>query len=262
MIPDQPLPPVHPKRTPPAAAPATTMSPLVARYVNACQHILTGPHGRPVHAWLHRRGLDDATIVANRIGAEPGRRYLPRSRGLPYGAGPAAVLPALDAGANLTYVQARYLDPDATGRKYDNPAAALAPHPRLAFPTATESRGGVLLVCEGLPDALIAAQAGYRAVALLGANTPDAAVAARLANHAANHGLGIAIVCDPDHAGWHVAATLTDLLANHDTGSTVIRPPDGLDLNAWALADPSWSAALNDQIGGRPAVAVDNGVDL
>ena len=43
-IPDRPLPPLRPRRTAPTAAPATTMSPLVARYVNACQHILTGLH--------------------------------------------------------------------------------------------------------------------------------------------------------------------------------------------------------------------------
>ena len=130
-----------------------------------------------------------------------------RARGLPYGADVAAVLPALDPAGNLTYVQARYLHPDATGRKYDNPAAALAPHPRLAFPAATGQRAGVLLVCEGIPDALTAAQAGYRSVALLGAHTPDPAVAARLANHATNLGLDVAIVCDPDPAGRHVADT-------------------------------------------------------
>jgi DNA primase len=262
MIPDRPLPPIPPKRTPPARAPASVMSPLVERYVCACENILEGRHGRPVRDWLHARGVDDATIAANRIGADPGRRYLPRSRGLPYGAGIAAVLPALDVGGNLTYVQARYLHPEVTGRKYDNPAAALAPHPRLAFPATTGARGGVLLVCEGLPDAYTAAQAGYHTVALLGAQTPDASVAARLANHATNLGLDLAIACDPDPAGRHVAATLTDLLDTHRVHPAVITPPDGHDLNAWALSDPAWAETLDGHLPLRPAVGVDHGVEL
>jgi DNA primase len=262
MTPDRPFAAPRPKRTPPAPPAATVMSPLVDRYVEACQRILTGPHGRPVRDWLKDRGLDDQTIRANRIGADPGRRLLRRSRGLPYGAGPAATLAALDPAGNLTYVQARYLDPDATGRKYDNPAAAVAPHPRLAFPAANGHRGGALLVCEGLPDALTAAQAGYRSVALLGAHTPDTAVAARLANHAANHHLHIVLVCDPDPAGRHVAATLTNLLADHGIDPAVVTPPDGHDVNAWALADAHWHHALADWLGLRPTASVDHGVEL
>jgi hypothetical protein len=246
MVPDRPLPPVHPKRTLQAPVAATVMSPLVERYVTTCEHILSGPHGRPVREWLHARGLDETTIAANRIGADPGRRSLSRSRGLPYGAGVAAVLPVFDAARNLTYVQARYLHPDRTGRKYDNPAPALAPHPRLAFPSTTGTRGGVSLVCEGLPDALTAAQAGYHAVALLGAHTPDAAVAARLANHAASLGVDIAIACDPDPAGRHVAVTLADLFAPHAIHPRVITPPDGHDLNSWALTDPTWTNLVDE----------------
>ncbi|HRE02296.1 MAG TPA: hypothetical protein PLV68_13420, partial [Ilumatobacteraceae bacterium] len=91
------------------------------------------------------------------------------------------------------------------GRKYDNPAAALAPHPRLAFPIPTHDlRAPVTLVCEGMPDALTAAQGGFDAVGLLGAQTPDESVAARLANHADNHDTRLVIVCDPDAAGRRV----------------------------------------------------------
>ena len=41
-------------------------------------------------------------------------------------------------------------------------------------------------MCEGMPDALTAAQAGYPSIALLGAQTPDASVAARVASYADN----------------------------------------------------------------------------
>jgi DNA primase len=262
MIPNRPLPPLVRKRTPPAAAPAVTMSPLVGRYVQACERVLSSPHGRPVLAWLHARGFGDATIAANRLGADPGRRLMRRARGLPYGADVAAVLPALDLAGNITYAQARYLHPDVSGRKYDNPAAALAPHPRLAYPAATGQRAGVLLVCEGIPDALTAAQAGYRSVALLGAHTPDAAVAARLANHAINLGLDIAVVRDPDPAGRHVAERLTDLLADHHFHPTVITPPAARDVNAWALTDPGWAHTLDGRLGAHPTVSVDHGVEL
>src|SRR4051812_33403670 len=108
MIPDRPLPPLASKRTPPATAAAVTMSPLVSRYVQACERVLRSPHGRPVLDWLHARGFDDATIAANRLGADPGRQLMRRARGLPYGADVAAVLPALDIAGNVTYVQARY----------------------------------------------------------------------------------------------------------------------------------------------------------
>jgi len=94
------------------------------------------------------------------------------------------------------------------GARVDNPAAALAPHPRLAFPAPTGERGGVLLVCEGLPDALVASQEGFRAVAILGAQTPDATVAARIANHAANLDLAVAVVHDTDPAGRSLATNL------------------------------------------------------
>ena len=87
--------------------------------------------------WLHARGIDDDTITANLIGADPGRRVMRRRGGLPYGADGRGDVPVYGPAGNLTYVQARYLDPDTAGRKYDNPAAALAPHPRLAFPIAT-----------------------------------------------------------------------------------------------------------------------------
>lgn len=251
MIRDQPLPPIR-ARTP-TSGPALTMDPAVERYVSLCESVLRGPQGRPVRDWLHDRGLSGETIRANRIGADPGRELMRRRRGLPYGAQVAATFPAFDPVGNLTYVQARYLDPDTAGRKYDNPAAALAPHPRISFPTPGGERGGILLVCEGIPDALIATQAGYSAVALLGAQTPDDAVAMRIAYHASDRDLGVAIVADPDPAGRHLATVLGSRLTDHGIDPTTVTTPDGLDLNAWSLTDPDWHHHLDTQLGTDPA---------
>ncbi len=223
------------------------MSPVVERYVALCESVIRGPQGRPVREWLHARGIDDSTIRANRLGADLGRERMRRQRGLPYGAGVAATFPAFDPVGNVTYVQARYLDPSATGRKYDNPSATLAPHPRLSFPAPGGERSGVLLVCEGIPDALIAAQAGFTSVALLGAQTPDDRVAMRIAHHADDRGLEVVIVADPDSAGRQLSSVLADHLASHGVDAVSISPPGGLDVNAWALADPDWHHLLDDQ---------------
>jgi DNA primase len=249
MVPDRPLPPVRPKRAPDQPQAAMVMDPVVERYVHACARIIDKAGGRETREWLHSRGLSDATIRANLIGADPGRDVMRRGRGLPYGVGAAATFPVFDPAGNLTYVQARYLDPDTAGRKYDNPSAALAPHPRLGYAVSPcRTQDAPLLVCEGMPDALIAAQAGFRSVGLLGAHTPDEAVAARLANYAANLGTGIALVCDPDPAGRRVAETLGPLLAAHEIRPITVDLPDGLDLNAWALADADWSHDLYAQL--------------
>ncbi|HRE02295.1 MAG TPA: CHC2 zinc finger domain-containing protein, partial [Ilumatobacteraceae bacterium] len=108
MHPDRPLPPARPK-TSPAPPAARVMDPIVARYVHACHRILDASAGLPVREWLHARGIDDHTITANLIGADPGRTMMSRARGLPYGAQIAATFPVYGPGGNLTYVQARYL---------------------------------------------------------------------------------------------------------------------------------------------------------
>jgi DNA primase len=173
------------------------------------------------------------------------------------------VFPAFDAAGNMTYVQARYLDPDAVGRKYDNPSAALAPHPRLSYPIAVSDRP-TLIVCEGIPDALTATQAGYPAVAMLGAQTPDDAVATRIANHATNHSLAVVVVCDPDPAGRLVADTVVPLLARHGVNAAGVTPPHGCDLNDWALIDPDWPQQLDQlpDIDGPVVGSIDAGVEL
>jgi hypothetical protein len=39
------------------------------------------------------------------------------------------------------------------------------------------------------------------------------------------------------------------LLAAHGVEPVVVTPPDGLDLNAWALADPTWVRVLANELG-------------
>ena len=78
-----------------------------------------------------------------------------RQRGLPHGHSLAATFPALDPNGNVQYVQARYLEPIGSD-KYDNPAGSLGSNPRLAWTRTPDGRTspGVLLVTEGIPDAL------------------------------------------------------------------------------------------------------------
>lgn len=240
MIVDQPLPAPSRKRRPsrPTNVP---LDPAVARYAQACERVLWGSGGLPVRDWLHGRGFADELIAANHIGADPGRRKMRRRRGLPYGKGVAAVFPALDPDRKIRYLQARYLDP-GDGPKYDNPAAALGSNPRLAWTrTVGASRPGVLVVCEGIPDALTAAQSGFRSAAVLGSQAPDQSVATRLGVVAERQDLALVAVIDNDPAGIAWGQRLGELLADCGQALEVIEPPtEGLDLNTWAATDDTW----------------------
>jgi hypothetical protein len=243
MIPDHPLPPV--RRTPrPAVARFVPLDPAVGRYAQACERILWSNAGREVRDWLHRRGFTDALLRANRVGADPGRRMLPRRRGLPYGASTAAVFPALAPNGDIHYLQARYLDP-TDGDKYDNPAGSLGSNPRLAWTRTLDaaSRPGVLVVCEGIPDALTASGAGFAAVGILGSQAPDERVAAQLARHAGEHRQRLVAVVDADPAGRAWGRRLRDLLQVQGAELTMLEPTVGGDLNEWARRDPTWSRA-------------------
>ena len=247
MQPNQPLPPPRPTLVVPVVR---ELNPAVVIYAQACERLLWTPLGREVRDYLHGRGLDDAVLRANHIGADPGRERLVRARGLPYGAGVGATFPALDPNGSITYVQTRALRP--VDRKYDNPTAQMGPHPRIAWTRPVGgARPGQLLVCEGVPDALIAAQAGYRSVALLGANALDATVAARIANIAQRDSLAVTIVVDvddPNAAGRRVGQHLAADLAGHDIDVHIVEPPDGHDLNSWALDDTAWATDLRQRV--------------
>jgi hypothetical protein len=244
MIPDQPLPPARrkPQRSRPSVVP---LDASVVRYVHACEKILWGNTGAPVRDWLHARGFDDDLLRANHVGADPGRAMMSRQRGLPYGHSLAATFPALDPESNVQYVQARYLEPIGSD-KYDNPAGSLGSNPRLAWTRTPDGHttASVLLVTEGIPDALTAAGAGYAAVGILGSQAPDDRVAMTLAGHAENSGQQMVAIVDADPAGRAWGFRLAGLLEARGHILNVVEPPDGLDLNGWASRCPLWTTAL------------------
>lgn len=257
MIPDHPLPPIR-RKARPATPRNVPLNPVVIEYATACERILWTASGRQVRDWLHNRGFDDDLLRANLIGADPGRTLLHRRRGLPYGSSVGAVFPALDPAGRIRYLQTRYLEPN-DGPKYDNPAATLGSNPRVAWTRTTrQNESGVLVVCEGIPDALTAAGSGLGAVAVLGSQAPDQSVAIRIASHADQHDLVVVAVIDNDAAGRAWGERLTRLLAEHGIDLDVIEPPSaGIDLNAWASSEPGWTSRLpgEPRIGGAGVAA-------
>jgi hypothetical protein len=253
MHPDRDLPPIPTKR-PVGPPPATELDERVIGYAKVCGRLLWTPLGAPVREWLRARGLHDDVLQANHVGADPGRERLRRAGGLPYGAGVGATFPALDTTGQIRYVQTRALDPQPGRGKYDNPSAALAPNPRLTWTNPSGAvHAGQLVVCEGIPDALIAAQAGYRSVGLLGTNALDPAVAVRIANIANRDHLDVIVIVDVDDngIGKHLGEHLATQLAGLECPARVIEPPDGHDLTTWALDNPTWHTTL------APSVAHD-----
>jgi DNA primase len=241
LTPDHPLPPPVPRRPTPRPS-VVPLDPLVVQYAQACERILHTLGGDPVRRWLADRGIGPDVARANHVGADPGRQRLFRRRGLPYGASVAATFPALDQAGNIRYVQARYLDPVDGADKYDNPSRHLGSNPRISWTRPVgDPRPGLLVVTEGIPDGLTAAQAGYTTAAILGSQNPDTTVAARLATRAERDGLHIVAVTDADPAGHRWGGQLGELLAEHDHTPTLIQPPVGNDLNDWAQLDAEWT---------------------
>ena len=255
MHPDRELPPI-PERRPTVPPPATVLDERVVGYATVCSRLLWSPLGAQVRDWLHARGLHDDVLRHNLVGADPGRERLRRARGIPYGAGVGATFPALDRSGQIRYVQTRALEPRPGYGKYDNPAASLAPNPRLTWAQPPHLRHpDQLVVCEGIPDALVAAQAGYQAVGLLGTNALDPTVAARIANIATRDQLDISIIVDvDDHGiGRHLGQQLACHLDDHGLAARIIEPPEGHDLTTWALDDPIWDANLPAHLASRSA---------
>ena len=168
-----------------------------------------------------------------------------RRRGLPYGNTIAAVFPALDPDGQIQYLQARYLDPgerpevrQPRRRSRQQPAAGAGRRP------SVPARPGLLVVCEGIPDALTAAGAGFRAAAVLGSQAPDHSVANRLAGFARRHEVELVAVVDNDPAGPGVGRTARRTARRRRCESAqVIEPPEpGMDLNAWGAVEPNWQS--------------------
>ena len=237
----------------PEPARPTPPSPEVERFVAAAENYLWSEKGQPMQQWLAERGLGEEVLRANRVGADPGPAGLDRARGLPRG-GPAVVLPVLGPDGEAAYLQSRYLNP--RGHKYDNPAAALAG----ALPRVAEVRlprpadnPDLVVVSEGIPDAMVAAQAGFRAVAVLGAGVPDERTAAALVERFPTERLVVAF--DADAPGQAGAERLEELLAERSAGDRVSRlqvPTAAGDLNGWQqLAGPGFGEQLAQAIATR-----------
>jgi len=232
---DTPWQPPGRRRRPAGSRPAAPggASPGIERYVAACESWLWSPAGRVQRDWLRRRGLGDDVLRANRIGADPGPRRMARLPGLPRG-GMAVVLPVLDASGKAAYCQARYLG--QRPRRFDNPTTALAPASPGYAPIRTPGpwrRPDVVVVCEGVFDALSAAQAGNRAVAVLSAAAPEPGLASRLIERFASERLVVAF--DGDSAGRRGGQRLGELLDAAGAGGRVALLEVTTDLNDWLV---------------------------
>jgi DNA primase len=217
----------------------------VVNYVRCAAKLLWTPAGVAQRDWLHDRGLGNEVLQANQIGADPGRRHLGRPRrGFPAG-WPAVVYPARDRVGRPVFFQARYLDPPPHRGKYDSPSAMYAANPRLAWTTPIQpSDNAMVVVCEGIPDALIAAQAGLRAVAVLGTWAADQVAVAELADTATTTGCRLVVCFDGDEPGRTGADRFRRMLDDRAIDAGVVTPPDGHDLSSWAATDTDWFAAL------------------
>ncbi len=254
---------------PPPAAPPTTVrepDPAVETFVARGAALLWQPIGSGARQHLSGRGFTDEVLHANRVGFDPGPRQLARPRGLPF-RGPGIVYPALDPiSRSAVYYQVRYLDPERAGRKYDQPAAALAPNPRLAAIRSTvPAPAGYLVVCEGFPDALTASQAGVAAIAVLGVSHASTDGAETLAQTLLERypRTAFAICFDADDRGTRpgkpatgriAAGRLADRLAQ--TGAIVARLEPAAphkDLNDWWRADP---VSVTRELSGTATVLV------
>ena len=241
--------------TPPAGAPGQA----VVEYVQRAERLLWTSSGAPQRHWLAERGLDEEVLRRNRVGADPGRRFLPRPKGMP-GGWPAVVYPALSPGGTVTYVQARYLQPPEGRDKYDNPARSHATNPRVAWLHPVEpSRAGVLMVTEGVADGLVAAQAGFPTVGVLGSQYPDRRVVDSITTtmeRSSALAAATVIVCfDGDPSGRAGAERLCGLLAERGIPQRQLSPPDGHDLTDWArAAGATWASGLD---AGSVAAAAD-----
>jgi DNA primase len=223
----------YPRRPPsPSLPPLSAAATEVQRYVAACEAYLGGANGGRWRAWLEGRGLPEAVLRANRVGADPGPRHLVRPPGLPQ-RGPAVVLPLLTPDGRVAYLQARYLDADRSGRKYDNPAHGLAANPRVGYVASVgrPAARGLVVVCEGPLDALSVAGAGVPAVAVLGAGLPDASVARRVVELAGN--ARVVVAFDRDARGTRGAERLRANIDELGHAASALAVPAG-DVNDWA----------------------------
>jgi DNA primase len=235
-------------RRPVRSAPAPSTPPSgcrdqqgLDRYVAQCAERLWKPEGRRMRQWLiESRGLPRDVLVENRIGADLGPRVQERPDGMPRAAG--IVLPVIDRG-HAVYAQIRIPDPRSDGPRYLNPASDLATSPRLSRARPAVVCRPEIVVTEGEIDALSAAAAGYRSVAVLSATYSDEAVAVALAK--LPHPLVLAF--DADDAGRAGAHRLEALLVARQRPPLVLDLEHG-DLNDTMRGDVDWPSQMQRMV--------------
>ena len=192
-------------------------------YARQCAELLWTPQGSDARVWLHARGLTDQVLKDHFVGFDPGVRALPRADGLPRTRVGVTYVSFTGAGSP-SYVQVRHLHPEAPS-KYANPTPVHGSKPAATF-TRTAA-GGPLLVGEGVPDALIAACAGFRSAAIIDAASISPATIDQLAQAAGTAGVVLAL--DNDPAGQEATRRLRDGLAGR-THIQVLKLAPGFDL--------------------------------
>ena len=241
--------PTEPRSRVLAGPSATTND--IERWVAACEERLWTPAGGKARRWLEARGLGEQVLRANRVGADPGADVLPRPPGHPQ-RGPAVVLPALDRTGKAVYAQSRTAR--TSSPKYLSPSGSVAPLPLVVpvRPPAPPPTRQVVFVCEGVIDAMTAAQWGWRACAILGAGNAGQAVATELTHRYPGRDLVLAF--DDDPAGQAATERLMESLecASGTTRPRVLTLPPGVrDINDWLiLGSPTeWPAPELSPVG-------------
>ena len=228
------------------------MSPLVARYVHACDRVLA----RVRTAARYATGSTPAGSTTTRSpptgsAPTPAARLMRRSRGLPYGAGVAATSsPRSTSAGNLTYVQARYLDPERDRPQVRQPGRRPRPPPPPRLPRRhrrrTQRRAARVRRhprrAHRRPGRLPRRRA---CSAPTPPTTPSPPASPTTPPTSASTSPSSAT---PTRPAATSPTRSTDLLAGHDIHPTVITPPDGLDLNAWAHRRPELGRQPLDRV--------------
>jgi DNA primase len=213
-------------------------------YVAQCAEALWRTEGLPIRRWLtEARGLPEEVLRVNRVGADLGVHRQPRPAGVAEVRRGAAVLPVLVEG-QACYVQLRVLGAGRDFPKYLGTAAELAPNPRLGFFQPARHfdfpfERRELVVTEGIVDALSAAAAGYRAVAVLSASYADPAAVVALTRQPGQ----LVVAFDPDPAGRAGAERLVRFLSAHNRRPGVMALANG-DLNDHLVRSQDWPVEL------------------
>lgn len=232
----------------PCAARAPVADPAgLAAFVDECAERLWKPEGRTVRRWLTEvRGLPEAVLEGNRVGADPGRQAQARPDGMP-SCGRAAVLPVIEAGRPV-FAQLRAVSPRPDGPRYLNAASRLAVNPRVGVYEPREAVGRCVIVTEGVIDALSANAAGFRAAAVLGAALAGSGTGDRtglVADRLTRLGAPLIVAFDADQAGQEGGRALRETLRERGARATYLHvPSDRNDLNEWMLTSPDWGRTL------------------